>query len=283
MRIIIILFFFLSSFVISAQRHDLFYKTVHSDKTADSVKEELIKRKLKFIKFSKPCNWETRDSFNIDYCDSHLFIFKEGSDSVKSILVTEFFMFNRKEKSNELFSFFEFNMDGLMATQVRPNRSDWTESYIDTARAIKEGIDLNKPLTMVDSFAVVVGPFAYKYYNPGRGGLPRQKITIFNGDTIKNISIDQYTFMPNNYYYQYNCKMHVYTLRILLEQDFETSSEFVDWHLENKEDGLLDSLGRLDYKSHPEYFEKIYEEQINYWIDYANEDLGTTNWRLIKD
>ncbi len=283
MRYFLATFFFGFSLIASAQTHDLFYKTVHSDNTADSLKEELIKRKIKFIQFSKPCYWETRDSFNIDYCDSHLFLFKEEGDSVKSFLVSEFFIFNHVEEYNEVYSFSEFNIDELMETQVRPNKNDRPKSYIDTNRAIELGIDLNKSLTMVDSFEVIVGSFGYKNYTPGRDGLPRQVITISDGETIQQISIDQYTFMPRNYYYQFNSKTPVYTLRILLEQEFEQMEELVEWHLENKEDGLLDSLGRLDYENHPEFFEKIYEEQINYWIDYANEDLGTTNWKLLKE
>tara|TARA_R110000850_G_scaffold29982_1_gene82731 strand:+ start:537 stop:1385 length:849 start_codon:yes stop_codon:yes gene_type:complete len=282
MRHFLATFFFGFSLIASAQTHDLFYKTVQSDNAADSVKEELIKRKVKFIQFSKPCYWETRDSFKIDYCDSHLFLFKEGGDSVKSILVTEFFIYHHKEKYTEAFNFFEFNAPELLKTRLRPNKSDWVEGHIDTNLAIQEGIDLNKPLSSTDSLGVVVGSYPYKHYILGRDGLPCQRITLSFGVPIKDFLVDQYTFMPRNFYYQFNCKTPVYNLRILLEQEFEQMEELVEWHLENKEDGLLDSLGRLDYENHPEFFEKIYEEQINYWIDYANEDLGT-NWKLLKE
>ncbi len=281
-------FFFISlnlfwTVLLGAQSRNIFYKTIDSEKSSDSIQTLLISEKIEFIKFSKPCYWETRDSVDISYYNSHLFIYKDLDSLYKSVLVTEFFIFKEQYKENKPFQYSSWNKEELLSTKIRPDTRDlriW--SYPDTILALEMGIDLTKVLSSTDSTLLeTFSGSGYEHYNKGRDGLPGQYISIFSSDSIRDIYIDQYLFFPSNYYYRYNSKLPIYTLRILLEQEFQSLEESIAYYLENEEHERLHSLGKLDFESNKRHYEKVYEEAINRWIEEANYELDK-KWRLKK-
>lgn len=275
--------FLLFGIISFAQPKDLYYQTVNSDKVADSIQEYLIGEDLEFVKFSQP-GYGSRDTFfEVSYDDSHLFTFKDRDSVYKSLLVTKYFIFKEEWQydMNKPYQFYRWNKADLVGTALRPDDRDRIKSTIDTAFAIEMGYDLNKSLSFEDSLMLLIISPGYEHYSRGKDGLPSQYITLFTKDTVREISIDQYLFFGSNYYYRFNCKMPIYTLRLLLVEEFEYMKEMVEFHLQEKELGLLDSLGRMDYNNNPEYFEKMYEEQVRSWIDKANSELGK-KWKLKK-
>ena len=281
MKIILTILFYLTTLIVCAQSKDLFYKTVDSKHAKDSILNNLKSENLEFVEFSKPCYWETRDSLNINYCDSYLIVYQDSFGVSQTILLTEFFIYLKKS-TNPIYEYYRWNKSELLQTHLRPDDSDLTRRAVDTSIMQDLGYQVGDTLSFLDSIMVTsIGP-GFRHYTIGKDGLPSQIITISTKDTLRRIVIDQYVLSPSNYYYRYNCKKPIYTLRILLEQEFESMKESVEFHLEMKEFGLLDSLGQLDISSNPEYFEKMYEEQINNWIEEANYELNT-NWKLKKN
>lgn len=143
------------------------------------------------------------------------------------------------------------------------------------------GYEIGDTLSLIDSMMVNLILPGYEHYAKGTDGLPNQVITIYTKDTTREIVMDQYVLSPKNYYYRFNSKKAVYTLRILFEQEFESMKSSVELLLKMEELGFLNSLGRLDIESNPEYYERFYEEQIQYWINLAEHELGK-NWELKK-
>jgi len=264
-----------------AQSTEFFYKTLDSKNAKDSITNSLKSENLEFVEFSTPCYWETRDSLNINYCNSYLIIFQDSNGTSQSILISEYFIFKRPSRK-PVYEYFKWNKVELLETHLRPDDSDLIRRPIDTALMLDIGFQLGDTLSFMDSIMLTSIGSGYEHYTKGRDGLPNQIISISTKDTLKKIEIDQKTLTPNNYYYRYNCRKPIYSLRILLEQEFEVMKEMVDYHLEMKEYGLLDSLGRLDHKSNLNYYEEIYEEQIKLWIEEANNELNT-NWNLNKN
>ena len=77
MKIILTTLFHFSTIIMAAQNTGLFYKTVEPSEAKDSIIEGLKRENHEFVEFSKPCYWETRDSLNINYCNSYLIVYQK--------------------------------------------------------------------------------------------------------------------------------------------------------------------------------------------------------------
>lgn len=283
MKVKTILTLFLASFssIIAAQNNGFFYRTIESTRAKDSILNELKSKHQAVIELSNPCYWESRDSLNINYCNSYLLVYEDSSGISKSILITEFFIL-RRESIHPVYQYFNWNKLELLQTKLRPDKRDLVRRPIDTAVMLDLGYNLGDTLSFMDSVMLSsIGP-SYEYYSKAKDGLPNQYITISTKETVRQIQIDQSTLFPNNYYYQFNCQKPVYTFRILLENEFKSLIETVDYYLEKDELSLFESAGRLDLSKNYMHFEKVYEEQINNLIDEANQELKT-DWSLHKN
>ncbi len=282
MKIVLFLFFIFSTFIVGAQDIDLYYKTIKSTEAKDSILDKLRSDTIEFVEFSKPCYWETRDSLDIDYCNSSLIVYQDSNEIYQTILVTEFFIYREENEKNDVYKYFQANKTELLQTHLRPDERDLVRRTIDK-RIIRDlKYEVGDTLSYTDSLNLMaIGP-GYEHYNRGTDGLPNQSITISTKDTSNRINIDKYLFFSDNYYYRFNCKKPIYTLKLLLEKEFEMMKISVEHHLQNKELGLLNSIGQLDFKSNPKNFEKVYEEQIGYWMKLMNNQFGK-NWTLRKN
>lgn len=215
----------------------VYFKTVNVKKANDSISAFVDANSGFSLKFSRNSYWDSRSDTTTDpnLYNSDLYLYQNDQGQSLAIFICPYRVSWPMEVNSEALKYFNLYYDELLKSKLRP---DIRDAIIDSAYFKNLGI----PITDSNYFFAARMLHRCNIIDGSTESL-RMKL----GAQSRTINFDQRLLDPDDFYYKYNSKLPLYTLILLVHNDWQHIASSVHLNMKLSVPDTLSDLDRINW------------------------------------